>query len=154
MSSFADLSVGDRFDIGQTISFQLQDPYEQFLHFSPPIFLRSLNILLAARLRLNQDRIRNVTLTKENGLLIASSINIIFQSSFFLRFKGRSIVSFQLHEILTQPPTNEQVIHHLRHLINQQILNLLDPNHRVLNTVVGSIVVGRKKVAEKKRTHI
>lgn len=69
--SLQDLSVGDRIDISQTISFQLQDPYEQFLHFSAPIFLRSLNLLLTARLRLNPDRIRNVTLTKENGLLIA-----------------------------------------------------------------------------------
>lgn len=77
---FQDLSVGDRIDISQTISFQLQDPYEQFLHFSAPIFLRSLNLLLTARLRVNSDRIRNVTLTKENGSLIAFFLNIILSS--------------------------------------------------------------------------
>ena len=69
-----------------------------------------------------------------------------YHSSIVLeQFEGRAIVSFQLYEILTQPPTNEQVIHQLRHLINQQIVNLLDPNRRVLNTVVGSVVVGRKE---------
>jgi hypothetical protein len=44
-----------------------------------------------------------------------------------------------------QTPTNEQIIHHLRHLINQQTLNLLDPNRCVLNTIIGSVIVGRKK---------
>jgi len=67
---FKDLSAGDRADFGQTISFQLHDTYEQLIQFPLPILLNSLNILLAARLRLTQDRIRNVTLGKENGLLI------------------------------------------------------------------------------------
>jgi hypothetical protein len=40
------------------------------IQFPVPILLNSLNILLAARLRVAQDRIRNVTLGKENGLLI------------------------------------------------------------------------------------
>lgn len=66
---FQDLSVGDRFDIGQPISFQLYDTYEQLIKFPAPILLNCLNILLAARLKLTQDRIRNVTLGKENGWL-------------------------------------------------------------------------------------
>ena len=56
---------------------------------------------------------------------------------------GRATVSFQLFEMPSQTPTNEQVIHHLRHLIDKQTLNLLDPNRCVLNTIVGSVVVGR-----------
>ena len=53
----------------------------------------------------------------------------------------------------SQTPTNEQVIHHLRHLIDKQTLNLLDPNRCVLNTIVGSVVVGREYV-DMKNMHI
>ncbi|CAF1609722.1 unnamed protein product [Rotaria sp. Silwood1] len=117
------LSAGDRYDIGQTISFQLHDTYEQLIQFPAQILLTSFNISLATRLKITQERIRNVTLAKENG---------------------RATVSFQLYEIPTQTITNEQVIQHLRHLINNQILNLLDPNRCILNTIIGSVVVGPK----------
>ncbi len=80
---FQDLSAGDRYDIGQTISFQLHDAYEQLIHFPAQIFLNSLNLLLASRLRLTQDRIRNVTLGKENGLLIAFFLISIYLSFHF-----------------------------------------------------------------------
>lgn len=53
--------------------------------------------------------------------------------------------------MLTHIPTNEQVIHHLRQLINHQKLNLLDPNRCVLNTIIGSVIVGRK--FRKKKHH-
>jgi len=46
--------------------------------------------------------------------------------------------------MLTSTPTNDQVIHYLRHLINQQTLNLFDPNRCILNTMIGSVTVGRK----------
>ncbi|CAM4758481.1 unnamed protein product [Rotaria magnacalcarata] len=117
------LSAGDRYDIGQTILFQLHDTYEQLIQYPAQILLTSFNILLAARLKLTQERIRNVALGKENG---------------------RAIVSFQLYETPTQTTTNEQVIQQLRYLINNQILNLLDPNRCVLNTIIGSVVVGPK----------
>ncbi|CAF3716192.1 unnamed protein product [Rotaria sordida] len=117
------LSAGERYDIGQTISFQLQDTYEQLIQFPAQILLTSFNILLATRLKLTQERIRNVALNKENG---------------------RATVSFQLYETPTQTTTNEQVIQHLRHLINNQILNLLDLNRCILNTIIGSVVVGPK----------
>jgi hypothetical protein len=52
------------------ISFQLHDSYEQLIQFPTQNFLTSLNILLASRLRLSQERIRNLTLAKENGLFI------------------------------------------------------------------------------------
>jgi hypothetical protein len=42
-----------------------------------------LNLLLASRLRLTQDRIRNVTLGKENGLLIAFFLISIYLSFHF-----------------------------------------------------------------------
>ncbi len=54
------------------------------------------------------------------------------------------MVSFQLYEMSSQTPTNEHAIHHLRHLINRQTLNLLDPNRCVLNTTIGSVTVGRE----------
>ena len=64
-----DLSVGDRSETGQTLSFQLLETYEQLLQFPAQIFVTSLTILLSARLRLTQERIRNLTLEEENGLL-------------------------------------------------------------------------------------
>ncbi|CAF5140483.1 unnamed protein product, partial [Rotaria sp. Silwood1] len=60
------LSAGDRYDIGQTISFQLHDTYEQLIQFPAQILLTSFNISLATRLKITQERIRNVTLAKEN----------------------------------------------------------------------------------------
>ncbi|CAF1633249.1 unnamed protein product, partial [Adineta ricciae] len=117
------LSAGDRYDIGQTISFQLHDTYEHISQFPAQILLNSFTVLLATRLKLTQERIKNVLLGKDNG---------------------RATVSFQLYEMPSQTPTNEQVIHHLRHLIDKQTLNLLDPNRCVLNTIVGSVVVGPK----------
>ncbi|UJR31815.1 hypothetical protein I4U23_019292 [Adineta vaga] len=117
------LSAGDRYDIGQTISFQLHDTYEHISQFPAQILLNSFTVLLATRLKLIQERIRTVLLGKDNG---------------------RATVSFQLFEMPSQTQTNEQVIHHLRHLINKQTLNLLDPNRCVLNTIIGSVVVGPK----------
>jgi hypothetical protein len=67
--SHIDLSVTNRSDIGQVIAFQLLETYEQLLQFPSQIFLTSLTILLTARLRLTQDRIRNLTLEEENGWL-------------------------------------------------------------------------------------
>ncbi len=63
-----DLSANDRYDIGQLISFQLLETYEQLIQFPSQIFLTSLTILLTARLRLTQERIRNLTLEEDNGL--------------------------------------------------------------------------------------
>ncbi len=62
--------MGDRYDIGQTISFQLHDTYETLIQFPPQILLNSFNILLVTRLKLTPDRIRNITIGKENGLFI------------------------------------------------------------------------------------
>lgn len=136
-----DLSAGDRYDIGQTISFQLHDTYEHITQFPAQILLNSFTILLATRLKLTQERIRNVLLGKDNSQCRA---RIAKQSTdVALALLGRATVSFQLFELPSQTPTNEQVIHHLRHLINKQTLNLLDPNRCVLNTIIGSVVVGR-----------
>ncbi|CAF1050339.1 unnamed protein product [Adineta ricciae] len=118
------LSTGNRTDLGQVISFQLLEPYEQLLQFPTQIFVTSLTILLTARLRLTQDRIRNLTLQEENG---------------------HATVMFQLFEIPTpQMPTNEQIINALRGLIDKQILNLFDPNRRLLHAICGSLIVGPK----------
>lgn len=68
MFLFKDLSAGDRYDIGQTISFQLHDTYEHLTQFPAQVLLNSIHVLLSARLRLKQDRIRNIILGKENGL--------------------------------------------------------------------------------------
>ncbi|CAF0887782.1 unnamed protein product [Adineta steineri] len=117
------LSVGNRSDIGQVIAFQLLEPYEQLLQFPSQIFFTSLTILLTARLRLTQERIRNLTLEEDNGY---------------------ATVLFQLFEIPPQMPTNEQIINALRNLIDKQILNLFDPNRRMLHAICGSLVVGPK----------
>ena len=71
-----DLSVDDRSEIGQLISFQLSESYEQLTQFPSQIFRTSMTILLTARLRLTQERIRNLTLEEDNGLSSCS-----FQSS-------------------------------------------------------------------------
>jgi hypothetical protein len=68
-----------------------------------------------------------------------------FYNSIFLLFhKGHTIVSFQLFELPTQLPTNEQIIQVLRNLIDKQILNLIDPNRRLLHVICGSLIVGPK----------
>lgn len=72
-----DLAITNRPDIGQVIGFQLLEPYEQLLQFPSQIFLTSLTILLTARLRLTQERIRNLTLEEENGLYILISIGVV-----------------------------------------------------------------------------
>jgi len=64
-----DLSIDNCYDIGQIISFQLLEDYEKLIQFPSQIFQTSLTILLTARLRLTQERIRNLTLEEENGLL-------------------------------------------------------------------------------------
>jgi hypothetical protein len=135
-----DLSVGDRYDKGQMISFRLLESYEQLIQFPSQIFLKSLTILLTARLRLTQERIRNLTLEEENGWLELTSHQ--YKSGFFF-YLGHAIISFQLFEIPTQIPTNEQILHVLRNLIEKQTLNLIDPNRHILHAVCGSLVVGR-----------
>ncbi|CAF5187759.1 unnamed protein product, partial [Rotaria magnacalcarata] len=85
------------------------------------IFRASLTILLAAQLRLTQERIRNLTIEEK---------------------RGNAIVSFQLVEIAKQLPTNEHVIDALSNLINKEAINLIDPNRRLLHALGGSLVVG------------
>ncbi|CAF4847370.1 unnamed protein product, partial [Rotaria sp. Silwood1] len=55
-----------------------------------------------------------------------------------------AIISFQLFEIETQLPTNEQVINILRNLIDKQTIYLIDPNRRILHTICGSLIIGPK----------
>ena len=139
---FKDLSVADQQNIGQFISFQLSETYEQLIQFPSQIFLTSLTILLTARLRLTQERIRNLILEEDNG-----SIGFILnkgKSSFFVLFlSGHAVISFQLFEIPRQSPTNEQIINALRNLIDKRILNLIDPNRCPLHAICGSLVVGK-----------
>jgi hypothetical protein len=78
------LQANDRYHIGQLISFQLLETYEQLIQFPSQIFLTSLTILLTARLRLTQERIRNLTLEEDNGLFVQ-----LFSKS-FLSFLIRS----------------------------------------------------------------
>ncbi|CAF3681830.1 unnamed protein product [Rotaria sp. Silwood1] len=117
------LSVGNNFDIGQKISFQLLETYEQLLKFPLEIFTTSLTILLTAQLRLTKERIRDLIFENKNGY---------------------AIISFQLFEIETQLPTNEQVINILRNLIDKQTIYLIDPNRRILHTICGSLIIGPK----------
>jgi hypothetical protein len=63
------------------ISFQLLESYKQLIQFPSQIFLKSLTILLTARLRLTQERIRNLTLEEENGWLELTSHQ--YKSVFF-----------------------------------------------------------------------
>lgn len=138
-----DLSAADRLDVGQKISFQLQDTYEQLLQYSPQVLLPAMSGLLMSRLRISPERIRHLTLGKEHGSLKDAHSSTPIVS---VRL-GRTTVSFQLHELPTQIPTNEQIIHNLRQLIHHQQLNLVDPNRSILHTVDGSVVVGRKKTS-------
>ncbi|CAF3415563.1 unnamed protein product, partial [Rotaria sp. Silwood2] len=117
------LSVSNRYDIGQKISFQLLETYEQLLQFPSDILTTSLRILLTAQLRLTQERIRDLILEEKNDY---------------------AIVSFQLFEIATQLPSNEQVINILRNLIDKQAINLIDPNRSMLHAIGGSLVIGPK----------
>lgn len=58
--------------------------------------------------------------------------------------KGYTIVSFQLFEKPKQLPTNEQIIKILGNLIDKQLINLIDPNRRLLHVVTGSLIAGQK----------
>lgn len=60
--------MDDRSELGQFISFQLSESYEQLTQFPAQIFRTSMTILLTTRLRLTQERIRNLTLEEDNGL--------------------------------------------------------------------------------------
>jgi hypothetical protein len=51
------------------ISFKLLETYKQLIQFPSQIFQTSLTILLTVRLRLKKERIRNLILEEENGLL-------------------------------------------------------------------------------------
>jgi hypothetical protein len=79
------LQTNDRYHIGQLISFQLLETYEQLIQFPSQIFLTSLTILLTARLRLTQERIRNLTLEEDNGLCIQLFLNQKSFLSFLIR---------------------------------------------------------------------
>ncbi|CAF4906640.1 unnamed protein product, partial [Rotaria sp. Silwood1] len=57
-----------------------------------------------------------------------------------------AIISFQLFEIETQLPTNEQVINILRNLIDKQTIYLIDPNRRILHTICGSLIIGMNQI--------
>lgn len=63
------LSIDNHSNIYQIVSFQLLETYEQLKQFPLQILQTSLTILLTARLRLTQERIRNLILEEENGLL-------------------------------------------------------------------------------------
>ena len=60
--------MDDRSELGQFVSFQLSESYEQLTQFPAQIFRTSMTILLTARLRLTQERIRNLTVEEDNGL--------------------------------------------------------------------------------------
>lgn len=62
---------------------------------------------------------------------------------FFLFPLGHAVISFQLFEIPTQSPSNEQILNALRNLIDKQILNLIDPNRCLLHVICGSLVIGK-----------
>ena len=53
------------------------------------------------------------------------------------------MISFQLFEIPTQSPSNEQILNVLRNLIDKQLLNLMDPNRCLLHVICGSLVIGK-----------
>lgn len=135
---YIDLSVDDRSEIGQLISFQLSESYEQLTQFPSQIFQTSMTILLTARLRLTQQRIRNLILEEDNGLSL--TIVVIYERNFL--FSGHAVISFQLIEIPNQSPTNEQIINVLRNLIDKRILNLIDPNRNILHVICGSLMIG------------
>ena len=57
---------------------------------------------------------------------------------------GRATIAFRLLEHPSQPPTNEHIVHILRQFIDQQALNLVDPNGCLLMTISGSLAAGRE----------
>ncbi len=67
---------------------------------------------------------------------------------------GHATISFQLIEIPTQLPTNEQIINTLRNLIDKQTLNLIDPNQYILHTICGSLVIGMNIQKQNKRLYL
>jgi hypothetical protein len=69
------------------ISFKLLETYKQLIQFPSQIFQTSLTILLTVRLRLKKERIRNLILEEENGLL---------EKDFFFTNKNPFFSSYQV----------------------------------------------------------